>query len=337
MLTPPDGLRLDLLEAAVQDGWGLRSVELDYRALGFGSHHWEVRAAGGDRWFATLDELQARRTERDEPLDSVYGRLRASVKAAADLRLAGLEFAASPVPTVTGEPMIRLSEAFSLALYPFIDGRSYVWGEYFSPEHRRAILDHVVAIHTAPALTRRHALRDDLAIGHRAELDLVLDGWRPPAGAPACGPYEQPTLELVARFEPGIRDLLAVYDELAAKVVARPERAVLTHGEPHVANSMLTETGWVLIDWDTALISPPERDLCNLDPGDGSILAAYEGATGTVLLPEALELFRRRWDLADLAIAVSQFTEPHSGNANDAESFELLGGLLERATGLSST
>jgi spectinomycin phosphotransferase/16S rRNA (guanine(1405)-N(7))-methyltransferase len=93
---------------------------------------------------------------------------------------------------------------------------------------------------------------------------------------------------------------------------------------------MLTQAGWVLIDWDTALISPPERDLCNLDPGDGSISAAYEQATGTVLLPEALELFRRRWDLADLAMAVSQFTEPHSGNANDEESFGLLGELLGR-------
>ncbi|HEX9624707.1 MAG TPA: phosphotransferase [Streptosporangiaceae bacterium] len=249
------------------------------------------------------------------------------------MRLADLKFVHSPVPTVAGEPLVRLGEKFSLSLYPFIEGRSYVWGEYFSPEHRRAMLDHVVAIHTAPAVTRKHALLDDLAVQHRAELDEVLDGWRPPAEAPVCGPYAQPTLALIARFEPGIRGLLAAYDSLAATVAARPERTVLTHGEPHVANSMLTQAGWVLIDWDTALTSPPERDLCNLDPGDGSIPAAYEHATGTVLLPEALELFRRRWDLADLAIAVSQFTEPHSGNANDEESFDLLGELLGRVAG----
>jgi hypothetical protein len=333
MLTPPDGLRPDLLDAAIKDNWGLVPVGTQYRALGFGSHHWEVEAAGGGRWFATLDELPVKRQSRDEPLDSVFARLRASLAAAADLRLAGLEFVHSPVPTLAGEPLARLSEDFSLALYSLIEGRSYVWGDYFSPEHRRAMLDHVVAIHTAPAATRRRARPDDLAIGHRAELDQVLDGWLPPEGAPAHGPYEQPTLELITRFEPGIRAVLAAYDELAAKVRARPEGAVLTHGEPHVANSMLTAAGWVLIDWDTALISPPERDLCNLDPGDGSILAAYEQATGTALLPEGLELFRRRWDLADLAIAVSEFTEPHSGNANDQETFGLLGGLLDRIAG----
>jgi aminoglycoside phosphotransferase (APT) family kinase protein len=333
MLTPPDGLRSELLEAAVKENWGLTEVELDYRALGFGSHHWTVAAAGGARWFATLDELLIKRRSRDEPLDMVFGRLRSSLTAAAALREAGLDFVLAPVPTVSQAPLVRLSEEFSLALYPFVEGRSYVWGEFFSPRHRRAMLDQLIAIHTAPAVTRRHAVRDDLTIQHRAELDAVLDGWTRPAGSAGCGPFEQPTLTLVAEHARGIRDLLAAYDALAAKVASRPERAVLTHGEPHVANSMLTAAGWVLIDWDTALISAPERDLCNLDPGDGSILAAYERATGTILMPEALELFRQRWDLADLAIAVSQFTEPHSGNANDEESFGLLGGLLDRVAG----
>jgi spectinomycin phosphotransferase/16S rRNA (guanine(1405)-N(7))-methyltransferase len=337
MLTPPDGLRPDLLEAAINENWGLTGVKLDYRALGFGSHHWEVGADGGGRWFATLDELTVKRLSRDEPLDAAFGRLRSSLAAATDLRQAGLDFAASPVPTSTGAPLVRLSEEFSLALYAFISGRSYVWGEQFSAEHRRAMLDHVVAIHTAPAATRRHAVRDDLAVQHRAELDAVLDGRAPAAGSVPCGPFEQPTLALIARYQAGIRALLAAYDALAAEVSARPERAVLTHGEPHVGNSMLTAAGWVLVDWDTALISPPERDLCNLDPGDGSILAAYERATGTVLMPEALELFRRRWDLADLALAVSEFTGPHSGNANSQESFDLLGALLKRTANLSST
>ncbi len=330
MLTPPERLRPDLLEAAVRDNWALASVELEYRALGFGSHHWEAKSGDGSRWFVTLDELATRRLARDEPLDSVFDRLDASLAAAGDLRDSGLTFVHSPRLTRAGVRLVRLSEEFSLALYPFIEGRGYSWGETFSPEHRAAMLDQVIAIHTAPAVARRHARRDDLAIQNRAELDAVLDGWRPPAGSVPSGPYEEPTLELIARHEPGIRDRLAAYDALAATVAARPERAVLTHGEPHIGNSMLTGAGWVLIDWDTALISPPERDLCNLDPGDGSLLVAYERATGTTLRPGALELFRRRWDLADLAIAVSQFTEPHTGNANDQETFELLGELLAR-------
>ena len=61
---------------------------------------------------------------------------------------------------------------------------------------------------------------------------------------------------------------------------AQPSGAVLTHGEPHPGNTMLTADGWVLIDWDTALAAPPERDLWSLDPGDGSVLDAYARLTG---------------------------------------------------------
>ena len=74
--------------------------------------------------------------------------------------------------------------------------------------------------------------------------------------------------------------LLARYDDLAALSRSRSSSAVLTHGEPHPGNSMLTSGGWLLIDWDTALLAPPERDLWILDPGDGSILGAYAEATG---------------------------------------------------------
>ena len=36
---------------------------------------------------------------------------------------------------------------------------------------------------------------------------------------------------------------------------------LLTHGEPHPGNAMLAADGWRLVDWDTALVAPLERDL----------------------------------------------------------------------------
>ena len=62
MLNPPERLRAEMLSTALADGWGLEVVSLGYLALGFGSHHWEVGDASGTRWFATVDELAARRT-----------------------------------------------------------------------------------------------------------------------------------------------------------------------------------------------------------------------------------------------------------------------------------
>ena len=64
------------------------------------------------------------------------------------------------------------------------------------------------------------------------------------------------------------------YDALVAGDGRRTDaEVVLTHGEPHPGNTMRTEDGWRLIDWDTARIAPPERDLWSINPGDGSMLA----------------------------------------------------------------
>jgi aminoglycoside phosphotransferase (APT) family kinase protein len=41
---------------------------------------------------------------------------------------------------------------------------------------------------------------------------------------------------------------------------AGPDR-VITHGEPHPGNLMVTDRGPVLIGWDTVGLARPERDL----------------------------------------------------------------------------
>jgi spectinomycin phosphotransferase/16S rRNA (guanine(1405)-N(7))-methyltransferase len=130
--------------------------------------------------------------------------------------------------------------------------------------------------------------------------------------------------ELLRAHEKPIRRELGRYDELVAEARAQPHRTVLTHGEPHPGNTILTTEGWALIDWDTTLVAPPERDLWGLDPGDGSILGAYADATGRPALPSMLELYRVRWDLADIAVEVSRFRGPHGDTADDSKTWELL-------------
>jgi aminoglycoside phosphotransferase (APT) family kinase protein len=95
---------------------------------------------------------------------------------------------------------------------------------------------------------------------------------------------------------------------------------VLTHGEPHPGNTMRTADGWRLIDWDTALVAPPERDLWHL----GGDLSAYTSATGVEVRPELLEMFRLRWDIADIAVGVDRFRRPHPGDPNDDEEWDIL-------------
>jgi hypothetical protein len=331
VLSPPERLSQDVLVAALGRGWGLAVSSLAYRAVGFGSHHWEVVDAAGTRWFVTVDELETKRLSLGEPLTAAFGRLRASLAAATDLRDCGRAFVVAPVAAGDGQPLVAAGDGFAVALYPLVDGQSFEWGEFSSPAHRRGVLDLIVSVHQAPAAASRQALADDFGVPHRDELEAALDA----ADIADQGPYARPAALLLAANAGPIRRLLARYDELVAASRARsgsrvrtPSR-VLTHGEPHPGNTMLTSGGWLLIDWDTVLVAPPERDLWSLDPGDGSILAAYFDATGVPPLPAMLELYRIRWDLADLACEASRFRGQHTGSPDDDKSWDLLCALVE--------
>jgi hypothetical protein len=330
MLTPPADLPETALTEALRRGWGLAAAELTYRPVGWGSHHWAVTDTAGRQWFVSADELENKRLAASEPLAAGYARLRAALTAAADLRACGAAFVVAPVPAGDGEPLARVGDRFGVAVYPLIEGQSFDWGEFSSPAHRLGVLGMVAAVHTAPAAARRHALADDYAIPLRDELEAACD---PADATPDAGRYAGPVALLVSQHAAAIQRLLARYDKLVAQARAGGDRAVLTHGETHPGNTMLAAGGWLLIDWDTALVAPPERDLWDLDPGDGTILDAYAAATGVVPQPLLLELYRIRWDLADLAVDVSRFRRPHSGTAEDDESFGLLSSLVEHLSG----
>jgi spectinomycin phosphotransferase/16S rRNA (guanine(1405)-N(7))-methyltransferase len=316
MLTPPADLAEDTIAAALDEGWGIGPVTLAYQPVGWGSHHWSVTDAARRRWFLTVDELHRGRTGT-ESLDGAFRRLRAALSVARGLRDSGLAFAVAPLPARGGEPLVRVAGDFAAALYPHVEGRSFGWGEYTAPGHREAVLEMVVAVHTAPAAARRAALRDDFTVAHLDGLRATLNG-----DTPDRGPYARRTARLLAAHAQPVRELLARYEQLAER--HRDAPTVLTHGEPHPGNTMLTADGWRLIDWETALLAPPERDLWLLAADDEAVLTAYADATGHTPRPAVLDLYRERWTLNDITVDLARFRRPHTGTEDDAKSFALL-------------
>jgi aminoglycoside phosphotransferase (APT) family kinase protein len=329
VLAPPDDLPEALLTSALGRWWGLAVTSAEYRAVGWGSHHWDVADAAGSRWFVSADDLEQKGLSDTEPLAVRFARLRASLATACDLRDCGLALVVAPVLTGCGEPVVRVGGRFAVAVYPFVEGQAFDWGEFSSREHRLAVAALVAAVHTAPPAASRHTLADDFALPQRDALEAACD---PAREAPNCGPYAQAASLLLRPHAAPVRRLLGRYDELAGRARAMPDRIVLTHGEPHAGNTMLTSAGWVLIDWDTALVAPPERDLWDLGGGDPAVLESYARSTGISPLPWLLDLYRLRWDLTDLALYASEFRRPHAGTPNDDRSWELLCSLVRRVS-----
>ncbi|MFG1604474.1 phosphotransferase family protein [Actinoplanes sp. NPDC049265] len=285
MFNPPEDLPLPALRAALIDGWSLHTETLEYRPVGFGGHHW---TADG-RWFVTASPPNPR--------------LRASLSAALALEAAGGSYVVAPVPARDGSPLVPIGDAYAVTVYPLITGESFDWDNY-TAAHRLAMLDLVVAVHAAPAAVRDLARADDY--------ELTF-----PPVAPGPGPYGGQMAELLDTHATTVRAARSRYDELVAGVRAVPPPLVLTHGEPHPGNTMRAGGRWLLIDWETALAAPPERDVWHLD----GLAELYTEKTGTTLRPEILELYRLRWDLTEIAEGVAWFGAPHGDTDDDKETW----------------
>jgi hypothetical protein len=326
VLTQPADLGDDAITEALRRHWDWPAVAAQYQAVGFGSHHWTVTDAGGARLFATVDDLAAKRNGAGDTDDAAFGRLAAAFAAARALREeAGLSFVVAPLPAADGRLLVRLRPGYSLVVHPYLDGHpaSDSWS-FRTAAERRAVIGLLAEIHRAGT----SAPADDFA---GPDLDGLgaLPGL---AGRPwDSGPYGERARRLLAAQAHGVEVLTGAYRALAARAAARPERMVVTHGEPHAGNVLVTPAGLRLVDWDTALLAPPERDLWALAADDPSVLDAYAAATGTEIDRDALALYRLWFDLDEIGNYLELFRAPHGQTADTALSWQELQHYLRPA------
>jgi spectinomycin phosphotransferase len=325
MFTRPGDLADDTVAATVADGWGLRAAAIDYVPIGFGSHHWRVEA-DGRRWFVTADDLRAKKWHRAEPPHGPLRRLHAALSTAHRLCDDGLTFVVAPVAGSSGEVLRLAADHFAIAVYPYLHGRSPDSDTYSTRADRLAVLDLIARVHRAPDSTARHALEDSFAIQCRDDLTVALTEL---SGRWDTGPYGEPARAVLRRHAGELQRVLARYDSLVTAARGRPERAVLTHGEPHSRNTLMSDRGLKLIDWDTALRAPPERDVWILAGGDPRIVDVYETTTGVVLLDDLLALYRLRWDLTEVAIYTALFRQPHRATTDTSIAWQGLNDYLD--------
>lgn len=324
MLTEPRDLDRSELKRFLEEHWELRDSQLEYLPVGFGSHHWRALDGRGARCFVTVDDLEA--SFRDEPdADSAFNSLDRAFRTAAVLRdNASLEFVLAPLFDREGAIVRRLNHRYAITVSPLVEGETSAFGPYKEPDDRRAmgaVLGrlHAATEHVPSELPRR----DDLAVPARAAfVDALHDlerEWD-------YGPFAEPTRTLLRVRARELETRLQEYEELAASVRESSESWVITHGEPHRGNVIRDTRGGVyLVDWDTALIAPRERDLMMVLDDDLTGWDEYRAfAENATLNNGALELYREWWELADIATFVAGFRQPHERTEDTAASWDIL-------------
>jgi hypothetical protein len=164
VFTRPDDLPDEVLIEALLKGWGLDVASLEYRAVGFGSHHWSARATDGRRWFLTVDDLDAKQRFSNDSREVAFARLRAALSTARSVNDAGADFVAAPLLGRESDVLHRVTDRFALAVYPRIEGRSHPWGEFETVADRLQVLKLIVSLHAASLVIIRDALVDDFLV-----------------------------------------------------------------------------------------------------------------------------------------------------------------------------
>lgn len=327
MRDKPAGLDDDALLAAVAEGWAVEVDAAEYLPVGAGSYHWSVSDRAGGAWFVKVDDVD----------DAGFGDLRRSLATALALRRdAGLPFVVAPVPATDGAVLRRLSPRYAVSVFSMLDGAAGDWGP-----HRRddlsEMVDLLAELHRATPAVAHLAARSDLRLPGRERLrEALRDVDRPWTG----GPHAEPARALLARHADRVRSWLAEFDRLVGEVRAAAAGWVVTHGEPHPGNVVATRDGKRLIDWGTALIAPPERDLWMLTSAftsmvgaapagaDDEVLGRYARVTGRTVTPAGIALYRRWWVLADVAAFVDDLRRPHGDGEDAAAALRHLTGYL---------
>jgi spectinomycin phosphotransferase len=306
---PRDLARTDLVRALARH-WAIDADRLEYVPVGFGSHHWEAVGPDGARWFVSVDDLRAGHHGGRAP-EQVFAALDHAFRAAAALRdHAGLEFVQAPTRG-GGAVLHRIDARYAIRVEPFLDGEAGESGDYEHAADRRRVGRLVGRLHVAsPRISAELPGREDFTLPGRGELEAAIGLLDTPW---AGGPFAEPARRLLQEHAGRLRERLRTYDQRAAAVLDDQGTWVVTHGEPHSANVLRTPDGGLrLLDWDTLLIGPRERDLWMVLDDDLTGWEQYRDVAGDVdLNTQTLALYRERWALAEICIYVGEFRRPH--------------------------
>jgi len=257
----------------------------------------------------------------------------------------GIRHVIAPLPTRDG--LLWAETGYGrLILYPFINGHD-AYQAALSPTGWRAFGETVRAIHDAtaraPAGLLAHMPREAFAAPGLDTLERLL-----PLGE--AGPYVD---EIAAgagatlRAEAAnLRHLLARTRYFRQDLFARSLPFVLCHADLHAGNLLITPGGdFYIIDWDTALLAPRERDLMFIGSGLGFAgLSApnepplfYPGYGDNGIDAAALAYYRYARIVEDLAIFCEQLLRGPAGGDDRAQALRwmranfLPGGTLDMA------
>jgi len=194
----------------------------------------------------------------------------------------GLHQIIPPIATLTGQLWTPLGD-YRLTVYPFVVGQSgYEYG--MTAAHWHAFGATLRQLHDTPfpAELTCAISREDFTPIWPARMQVMLRQLAHVATAEPVTPALRIFLESKMA---AVVDLIATVDRLAAVLRAAPPPFVLCHGDCHGWNLLIDDQEQLfIVDWDTLILAPKERDLMFIGGGHGE--SGYSAAEEETLFDQ---------------------------------------------------
>jgi spectinomycin phosphotransferase len=242
------------LIAQLSEEYGLRAADLSFLPLGAdtGTAVYRVVADDARAYFLKL---------RGGPFDEM------TVAVPSFLSSQGIRQIIAPLTTPAGRLWSTLDD-FTLTLYPFLAGDDGYAGPLSEP-HWVELGAALKRIHTAPltAALSRALPRETYSPHWRQQVRAFQSQLR-------GGRYPDPVAAELAAFmnanAAAVHELVSAADQLSQSLQGRTPESILCHADLHAGNLLIAQNGSLfIVDWDTALLAPKERDLMFVGSGLG--------------------------------------------------------------------
>jgi spectinomycin phosphotransferase len=232
---------------------------------------------------------------------------------------AGMPHLISPLATQTTGALWTQLALFTVILYPFVTGRSG-WKVELSQQQRIELGAGLQALHTSVVpseLTRTipheaytPAWRDRVTAFLRQMPEYVIDD-----------PVAAHLVHMLQAKRATIHHLVARAEQLASLLVHQPLERCLCHGGIDAGNILIdTANRLYLVDWDTLVMAPKERDLMFIGGGVGGMWNRdhevgwfYQGYGQTSINLAALTYYRYERIVQDIAVTCEQLLGTSKG------------------------
>lgn len=241
---------------------------------------------------------------------------------------AGMQPLIPPVASrITGALWSELG-SFTVILYPFVSGSSG-WEVNLSQQQWIELGAGLSALHTAavppelmsmiPREAYSSVWRDRVTAFLRQATDQVCDD-----------PITARLADLLNEKRAGIRHIVARAEQLSHVLVRQPPEHCLCHGDFHAGNILVdTKNDVYIVDWDTLILAPRERDLMFIGGGVGGVWNRdhevkwfYQGYGETYINMVALAYYRYERIVQDIGEICTELLVTNKGGDDRAAMLE---------------